>query len=114
MGEFITHWSDSSVIVVIVCSGSRIRRPQIQVCVEGKGGGRFDRGVVSLTRNPQQSRVYVLEEEIIYVQQVRGSAETENWRLPRPHTWILVSPRDIESLDERFWSKGRCRCADQY
>ena len=64
----ITHWSDSSIIVVIVCSGRRLGRqeyPKVRLCVEGKGVGRFDPGVVCWTRNPQQLGVYALEREII-------------------------------------------------
>ena len=72
----ITHWSDSSAIVVRVWSESRVERlkyPEVRVCVEGEGVGRFDRGVVCWTRNPQQSGVYVLEGEIIYMQGKRIS-----------------------------------------
>jgi hypothetical protein len=51
-------------------------------------------------------RVYALEGEIIYMDmdKARWSVEFENWRLSRLHTLLLVSLRDIVSLDERFWS----------
>ena len=77
----ITHWSDSIIVAVIVCGRSRVGRreyAEVRVCGEGKGVGRFDWVVVCWMRTPQQPRVYVLEGEITYVEQARGSAESEN------------------------------------
>ena len=67
------------MVAVMVCSGngsrggSRREYSEVRLCVEGEGVGRFDCGVIFWVSNQQQSRVYALEREIIYMDQAKVS-----------------------------------------
>ena len=79
----MTGWSESSGIVVAECSnsGSGSRGGGLEYAgVQLRGEveaiervGRLDRRGVGWMSNPQQSRVYAREGEIIYKQRARGS-----------------------------------------